>query len=89
MVICRIPHGMRGLKFRVPKPVDYVGCSRIPHGMRGLKFRVPKPVDYVGCSRIPHGMRGLKFLILSICILLLSSHPAWDAWIEIVSLSKL
>ena len=33
-------------------------------------------------GRIPHGMRGLKsdgFVILDD---LKSSHPAWDAWIE-------
>ena len=34
---CRIPHGMRGLKFRGSYNTD-VHAGRIPHGMRGLKY---------------------------------------------------
>ena len=34
----RTPHGVRGLKFRVPATFQVVG-SRTPHGVRGLKSK--------------------------------------------------
>ena len=52
--------------------------------MRGLKSNghsEQPPLE----RRIPHGMRGLKFEVLAKTLKALAeSHPAWDAWIEIV-----
>ena len=59
--------------------------SRIPHGMRGLKFR-PDTSNVAGHSRIPHGMRGLKSVTEFEQESTLQSHPAWDAWIEIMQM---
>ena len=42
------------------------------------------PVLLAHSCRIPHGMRGLKFFYKLTINSIILSHPAWDAWIEIL-----
>ena len=79
----RIPRGMRGLKCTRGLVIKNIDC-RIPRGMRGLKwiFRVLKVIQNL--RRIPRGMRGLKFHLLVLQMQQILSHPARDAWIEIM-----
>ena len=57
---------------------------RIPHGMRGLKSVLVLSTLACTISRIPHGMRGLKSSCTGKHPTSMWSHPAWDAWIEII-----
>ena len=52
--------------------------------MRGLKLISQFLFARINSRRIPHGMRGLKFRRTQHNPHLNMSHPAWDAWIEIV-----
>ncbi len=83
-MIGRIPQGMRGLKWETVYKWNNDIC-RIPRGMRGLKFDYETGKLISGKSRIPQGMRGLKCIMLHCHAPQRPSHPARDAWIEIVS----
>ena len=80
---CRIPHGMRGLKCRGIERLNR-SPRRIPHGMRGLKWAKGQPSRCFPSCRIPHGMRGLKSAAETPDFHMGTSHPARDAWIEII-----
>ena len=80
MVLCRTPHGVRGLK-----PVMAADAarkkSRTPHGVRGLKPR-KRMRARAHRGRTPHGVRGLKQKLGLSQISAFASHPARGAWIE-------
>ena len=63
---------------------ELIELGRIPHGMRGLKSAYLIMENVKNC-RIPHGMRGLKYRCCEAVKKVVKSHPAWDAWIEIMA----
>ena len=81
MVLCRSPHGERGLKYIVIfSPTDL--CGRSPHGERGLKSH-PMPLRPGSRSRSPHGERGLKYVPKGQLAIRGRSLSSRRAWIEI------
>ena len=60
-MLCRSPHGERGLKLYHYIYQNKKLFGRSPHGERGLKFNATVAANpYIG--RSPHGERGLKSL---------------------------
>ena len=89
-VICRSPHGERGLKLSHLLESICLTSSRSPHGERGLKSFV-KFTELGNISRSPHGERGLKYVQDdegSIAIASLSSRRAWIEITYVVSPSN-
>ena len=80
--ISRIPHGMRGLKYKKADRI-WRESRRIPHGMRGLKYRIAAYNSGIAESH-PAWDAWIEISdcwCCHDCVPL--SHPAWDAWIEI------
>ena len=80
-MLCRTPHGVRGLKPMYCLVAMMIGAS---HPSRGAWIettasnRQPKPT----ASRTPHGVRGLKPQLEAEDKKSLQSHPSRGAWIE-------
>ena len=78
----RTPQGVRGLKFAI-SVIFIKTFSRTPQGVRGLKYWVGAG-DARTLGRTPQGVRGLKLVNMISLIILVLSHPARGAWIEIM-----
>ena len=81
-IVCRLPHGRRGLKFGYSGRQFWIRC-RLPHGRRGLKFCFSGADGGNRPRRLPHGRRGLKLDIDKTYELCKASPPSREAWIEI------
>ena len=73
-MLCRSPHGERGLKLSYLINWQHKQFCRSPHGERGLKYALADQIAARG-GRSPHGERGLKLEVLKGHICQISRSP--------------